>query len=234
MIRRVVFVGVVALSSGCAAGGGSIKSLERSIADLRAMQSEQTDALSSLDSQLKALSGRVEELEFSQNKRIGSEVSALKEDLSNLKRLVPPPAAVPVPELEADEAWASNLPADLAQIFVDGLGLVRQGKFVDALPMLKEISERTAGTPKSAVPLFWQGVAYDGLADNRGALRAYTEVATRFPKSNRAPTALYRQALVLARLGDRKTATLSLRKLVDDYPRSPEAPMAKDKIKELK
>jgi len=65
-------------------------------------------------------------------------------------------------------------------------------------------------------------------------LRAYTEVATRFPKSNRAPTALYRQALVLVRLGDRKTATLSLRKLVDDYPKSPEAQMAKDKIKELK
>jgi TolA-binding protein len=232
-MRRVVLVGVVVLFSGCAAGGSN-KALERSIADLRAMQSEQTDALNSLDSQLRALAGRVEELEFSQNKRIGTEVSALKEDLSNLKRLVPPPAAVPVPELEADEAWASNLPAEQAQIFVDALGLVREGKFADALPLLKEISERNAGTPKGAVPLFWQGIAHDGLADNRGALRAYTEVATRFPKSNRAPTALYRQALVLVRLGDRKTATLSLRKLVDDYPRSPEAPMAKDKIKELK
>ena len=233
-MRRVVLIGVVALFSGCAAGSGSIKSLERSIADLRAMQSEQTEALSSLDSQLRTLAGRVEELEFSQNKRIGSEVSALKEDLSNLKRLVPPPAAVPVPELEADEAWASNLPADQAQIFVDGLALVREGKFADALPLLREVSERNAGSPKGAVPLFWQGIAHDGLADNRGALRAYTEVAARFPKSNRAPTALYRQALVLVRLGDRKTATLSLRKLVDDYPKSPEAPMAKDKIKELK
>jgi TolA-binding protein len=233
-MRRVVLVGVVALFSGCAAGAGSSKSLERSISDLRAMQAEQTEALNSLDSQLRTLSGRVEELEFSQNKRIGSEVSALKEDLSNLKRLVPPPAAVPVPELEADEAWASNLPAEQAQIFVDGLALVREGKFADALPLLKEVSERTAGTPKSAVPLFWQGVAHDGLADSRGALRAYAEVAARFPKSNRAPTSLYRQALVLARLGDRKTATLSLRKLIDDYPKSPEAAMARDKLKELR
>jgi TolA-binding protein len=233
-MRRVVLVGVVALFSGCAASGGGMKSLERSVADLRAMQAEQTEALNSLDSQLRTLAGRVEELEFSQNKRIGSEVSALKEDLSHLKRLVPPPAAVPVPELEADEAWASNLPAEQAQVFVDGLGFIREGKFADALPLLREVADRTEGTPKSAVPMFWQGIAHDGLADNRGALRAYAEVATRFPKSNRAPTALYRQALVLARLGDRKTATLSLRKLVDDYPKSPEASMAKEKIKELK
>jgi TolA-binding protein len=235
-MRRVVLMSVVALFSGCAAGGGSIKSLERSVADLRAMQSEQTDALSSLDSQLRALSGRVEEIEFAQNKRLGlgSEVSALKEDLSNLKRLVPPPAAVPVPELEADEEWASNLPAEQAQLFVDSLALIREGKFTDALPGLKEVSERLGSSPKTAQPLFWQAVAHEGLAHNGEARGLYFEVSQRYSKSNRAPTSLYRLALLLARTGDKKTATLSLRSLVEKYPKSPEAPMAKDKIKELK
>ena len=94
--------------------------------------------------------------------------------------------------------------------------------------------EQTSSTPKASVPLFWQGVAFDGLSDNRGALKAYSEVVSRYPKSNRAPSALYRQSLVFVRLGDKKTATLSLRKLLDDYPKSPEAAMAKDKLKELK
>jgi TolA-binding protein len=233
-MRRVVWIGVIALFSGCAASGGSIKSLERNISDLRAMQSEQTDALNSLDSQLRALAGRVEELEFAQNKRIGSEVSALREDISSLKRLVPPPATVPVPELEADEAWASNLPAEQAQLFVDSLALIREGKFADALPGLKEVSERLGSSPKTAQPLFWQAVAHEGLTHHGEARGLYFEVSQRFPKSNRAPTSLYRLGLLLARSGDKKTATLSLRSLVEKYPKSPEASMAKDKIKELK
>lgn len=227
-------MGVIALVSGCAAGGGSIRSLERSIADIRAMQSEQTDALNSLDSQVRALSGRIEELEFAQNKRIGSEVSALKEDLSTLKRLVPPPAAVPLPELEADEAWASNLPAEQAQVFSDSLASIREGKFGDAMSGLKELSEGLGSSPKADKPLFWLGVANDGLAHNSEARAVYFEVSQRFPKSNRAPTSLYRLALLLNRTGDKKTAVLSLRSLIEKYPKSPEASMAKEKLKELK
>lgn len=233
-MRGCIVVSVIALLSGCAAGGGSIKSLERSIADIRAMQSEQTDALNSLDSQLRALAGRVEELEFAQNKRIGSEVSALKEDLSTLKRLMPPPAAVPLPELEADEGWASALPADQAQLFVDSLAFIREGKYSDAIPGLKEVSGALGSSPKADKPLFWLGVANDGLAHNSEARAIYFEVSQRFPKSNRAATSLYRLALLLSRTGDKKTAVLSLRSVVEKYPKSPEAPMAKEKLKELK
>jgi len=227
-------VSFVALLAGCAPGGSSLKSIERNLADIRAMQSEQADALTSLDSQLRALSGRVEELEYSQNKRIGSEVSALKEDLSTLKRLVPPPAAVPVPELEADEAWAANLPAEQAQMFVDSLASIREGKFSDAIPGLKQVSEGLGGSPKADKPLFWLGVSNDGLAHNSEARAIYFEVSQKFPKSNRAPTSLYRLALLLARTGDKKTATLSLRSLIEKYPKAPEASMAKEKLKELK
>jgi TolA-binding protein len=198
------------------------------------LQSEQTDALNSLDSQLRTLAGRVEELEFAQNKRIGSEVSALREDLSTLKRLVPPPAAVPVPELEADEAWASNLPAEQAQLFVDSLAFIREGKFSDAIPGLKEVSQTLGSSPRGDKPLFWLGVANDGLAHTSEARALYFELSQKFPKSNRAPTSLYRLGLLLSRTGDKKTAVLSLRSLVEKYPKSPEASMAKEKIKELK
>ena len=91
--------------SGCGAATLSrdVETLQRSVNDLRAMQSEQTDIVNSLDSQVKALAGRLEEMEFAQNKRFGSDLTGLKEELSSLRRRVPPPAVVPVPELEADE-----------------------------------------------------------------------------------------------------------------------------------
>jgi TolA-binding protein len=94
--------------------------------------------------------------------------------------------------------------------------------------------EQLDGTDRAAVPLFWEGVAFDGLHDDRQALRAYAEVVSRYPKSQRAPSSLLRQASVLVRLGDPKAARLSLQKLLDDYPRAPEAAIAKDKLRDLK
>lgn len=233
-MSRVLVFGLIVALSGCGAVTLSedVQTLQRSVNDLRAMQAEQTDIINSLDSQVKALSGRMEELEFSQAKRFGTDLSGLKEELSSLRRRVPPPAVVPIPELEADEAWASNLPAESSQVFIDALGLLRDGKFSDSLPLLQSVIEQSSG--KAGVPLFWQGVAYDGMDDARGALRAYAEVVSRFPKSTRAPSALFRQSQVFVRLGDKKTASLSLRKLVDDYPKAAEASMAREKLKELK
>lgn len=53
--------------------------------DMRAFQAEQTESINSIDSQVKLISGRLEELEFSQNKRLGSDLSAIRDDLSSLK-----------------------------------------------------------------------------------------------------------------------------------------------------
>ena len=171
-MSRVLVFGLALAVSGCGAATLSrdVETLQRGVTDLRAMQSEQTDIVNSLDSQVKALAGRLEEIEFAQNKRFGSDLTGLKEEISSLRRRVPPPAVVPVPELEADEGWASDLSAESAQVFTDALGLVRDGKFSDAIPLLQSVVEQSGG--KAGTPLFWQGVAYDGMSDARGALRA--------------------------------------------------------------
>jgi TolA-binding protein len=234
-MKRVVLL--LALS----AGGCSIQDLEqkvsrleRSLNDMRAYQAEQTETINSLDTQLKQMSGRIEEVEFSHNKRIGTDLSALKDDLSSLRRRVPPPSVVPAAELEVDEVWASSLTGEPQVLVTDALLRLREGKFDDALPLLQNAVSQLRGTDKAAVALFWQGVAYDGLGDDRSALRSYADAVYQYPKSQRASSSLLRQASVLTRLGDNKTAALSLRKLVDDYPRSPEASVAKERLRDLK
>jgi TolA-binding protein len=211
-----------------------IAKLERNVTDLRSYQAEQTDTINAMDSQLKIVSGRLEEIEFSQNKRLGTDLSSLRDDLSSLKRRVPPPSIVPSSELEVDEVWANSLPAEPAQIFSDSLQRLREGKFTDALPLLQNVVEQLEGSDKAGVALFWQGVAYDGNLDDRGALRSYAEGVSRYPKSPRAPGSLLRQAQVLIRLEDRKAAALTLQKLVADYPRSPEGARAKEQLRELR
>jgi TolA-binding protein len=234
-MKRAAIVTAIMLS-GCATQDlrKDITRLERSINDLRAFQAEQTDTINSLDSQVKALSGRLEELEFSQNKRLGQDLSSLKEDLSSLRRRVPPPAIVPASELEVDEVWANSVAEEAGRLLTDSLQRLREGKFNEAIPLLQNAVEQLDGTDRAAVPLFWEGVAFDGLHDDRQALRAYAEVVSRYPKSQRAPSSLLRQASVLVRLGDPKAARLSLQKLLDDYPRAPEAAIAKDKLRDLK
>lgn len=232
-MRPVLALLTLVLISGCASSQ-KISRVERRMEDLSEIQREQRADLEALDGQLKLIEGRLEQLELGTHKTMGADLSALKEDVSSLRRRVPPPATVPVAELEADEVWANSLPPETAQIFMDALAALRDGRFEDALPLLQRAAEEADSGEKGSMVLFWQGVSYDGLRDNKGALRSYAEVVGRFPKSKRAPTSLLRQSDVLVRLGDKATARDSLKKLVKDYPRSPEAVEAKEKLKELK
>jgi len=234
-MKRYLLLGFVLLA-GCSTQElrQDLTNLERSVSDLRAYQREQTDTINSLDAQVKALSGRLEELEFTQNKRVGTDIDSLREDLSSLKRRVPPPAIVPASDLEVDEVWANSLVPETGRIFSDALLRLREAKYDDALSLLQNVVEQLEGSERVAVAIFWQGVAYDGLGDDRGALRSYSEVVSRYPKNPRAPSSLLRQGEVLARLGDNKMARLSLQKLVEDYPKSPESSRARERLKELR
>jgi TolA-binding protein len=235
-MRIFTLISFVFLFSGCAAYdlGKKVSRLERSISDLRALQAEQSESLNSLDGQIKLVAGRLEELEFSQNKRLGSDLSALKDDLSAIRKRIPPPPGVPTAELESDESWAKGLPDESQRLFVDALGMIREGKFADSVSLLENASEQNQGSDKAGPVLFWLGVAHDGLLDNKGALRSYAESISQYPKNHRAPASLLRQSEVFVRLGDKKTAALSLKKLIDDYPKSPEVIEAKDRLKQLK
>lgn len=230
---RFVLAIILFSVSGCVSTQ-KVSRLERRMEDLSQIQREQREDFEALDSQLKLIEGRLEQLELGTHKTMGADLNALKQDVSSLRRRVPPPAAVPVAELEEDEVWANQLPAETAQIFMDAMAALRDGRFEDALPLLQAASEQADSAEKAGVVLFWQGVAYDGLRDNKGALRSYAEVVGRFPKSKRAPASLLRQSDVLVRLGDKATARDSLKKLLKDYPKSPEASVAKERLKELK
>ena len=235
-MRLLALIAFVCGLSGCSVLDleKKVSRVERSLTDLRALQAEQSESINSLDSQIKLIAGRMEELEFAQNRKLGSDLSALKDDLSALRKRMPPPPGVPTAELESDESWASALPDETKRIFLDGLVMLREGKYADAAPLLENAVEQVRSSDKAGPVLFWLGVSYDGLLDNRSALRSYAESISQYPKSHRAPGSLLRQAQVFTRLGDNKTAELSLKKLVSDYPKSPEVLEAKDRLKQLK
>lgn len=232
MKRTSVAILLLLCVSGCAAGqlDAKVKRLETSMGDIRGFQAEQTSQISNLQTQVRQLTGRLEELEFSQNKRIGTEVSDLKRDLSTLKRRVPPPANVPVAPLEEDEAMADRLGDPVGPQFADALLKLRSGSYSDALTSFQALLQGSSGSEWAPNVLFWLGVTYDGLGETRNSLSEYNDLVTQYPSHRRAPLSLIRQASVFMKLGDKDTATLTLKKLISDYPNSVEASQAKERL----
>ena len=210
-----------------------VKRMEGSLNDLRSFQAEQTTKLSSLETEIRDLSGKLEELQYSQKRQIGSVIDTLQSDVSSLRRRFPPPPIVPAATLEEDEAGISRMPSELAGPVGQGLQNLREGNFEKAASYWDEALYLTGSTQWAPLCLFWRGVSYDGLNDYKRAVEAYHEVATKFPKHSRAPLALLRQASVLIRLGDKVAAKVTLEKLIASYPKSGEVARAKERLKDL-
>lgn len=207
--------------------------LEQSINDMRDFQAEHTTQIAGIRNDIRTITGRLDEMQHSQSRALGSDLNSIRSDLSNLKRRVPPPPVVPVAILEKDEVFATTLPEEIGRLLTDSLVQIREGNFAAATPALKSALELSYGKDWSANILFWLGVSYDGLEDNRNALAAYNEQVSRFSRHERAPQALLRQAAVFSRLGDIQAAKLTLKKLIAEYPKSSEVAQAKEKLKGL-
>lgn len=221
------------LLSGCSGMQEQIDRLDSAVDDIRSIQAEHSQQIVAAQQDVRTLRGRLEELEYAQSKRIGSEVDVLKSQISNLKRRVPPPAVVPVSTLEQDEGFAKTLPSDIAGRFSRALELIRDGNFSEAIPLLQTCLDASVGQPFTPQIYFWLGISYEGLGDNRNALLAYNQIVNLFGKHQRVPQALLRQASVFNRLGDPKTARITLKKLVNDHPGTPEAVQASRQLQDL-
>jgi TolA-binding protein len=211
-----------------------VGNLERDLKDLRALHAEQTTQVYELSTRLSNLTGDLEELEHGQKRHVTSNLEALQADVTNLRRRVPPPAIVPVVQLESDEAFVSKLPPEASRLFGNGLSKLREGQFDIALSMFKQLSGMGAGRAWQANAMFWEGVCHDGLGDNAASLTAYHKLASSYPRHERAPLALLRQGSAFIRLGDSKTARLTFQKLIAEYPDTSEAARAKERIRDLK
>ena len=235
-VKKFLILSLSIVSVGCVNNQKAqqdILRLEGSLNDLRSFQAEQTTKITALESELRTLSGRFDELEYSQNQRVGSALNDLNKDVSTLKRRVPPPPIVPADALDQDEARVSSLPPEIGTPFGIGLQRIREGEFQQALAPLDEAITQASSSEWVPYVIFWTAVAYDGLNDHRKALENYHELVTRFRKHQRVPLTLLRQASVFARIGDSKTAKLTLNKLIAEYPKTTEAQRAKERLKDF-
>ncbi|MBX7139092.1 MAG: tetratricopeptide repeat protein [Oligoflexia bacterium] len=244
---------VILCISGCAANGSKLSSdvsrLQRELNDVRGFQAEQTTQISSLQSDLRNLQGRIEELEHGQNMRMAAQAPLAQPPTGYVgdpgnnpgapyvpppRPKGPPPPIVPLSALEEDESLVPAIPGEAGRLFGEALYKIREGTFADALALLQEALAQSYNSKWYPNVLFWIGVSNDGLPDLKSALRSYHELIAGFPNSSRVPLALLRQGSVFIRLGDSPSARLTFEKLISQYPKSTEAAAARDRLKDLR
>lgn len=226
----------VMLLSGCGSRRleGRVSNLRAELSDMRALQAEQTTRIEGLSTRVRMLSGRIEELEFTQNASIKDGLNSLKKDVVGLRKRVPPPAIVPQIALEADEALTIRLEPEARRLFSNALIRIREGSFSLALSELQNLSRYARGAGWLPNVVFWMGVCQEGQGQTAEALSYYHQITKDYPDHDRAALALLRQGSVFVRLGDTKSASLSYKKLISSYPGRSEAAQAKERLKGLK
>ena len=233
IIKSLTFLIIAINLTSCAYN--EINSLDKSVRDLRSITTDNSSQLDSLSSEIRELRAKVDELAHAQKKKYGADVDSLKNEITNLRRRVPPPAIVPAAQLESDEALATSIGGEIGERFGQALGFIRDGIYEQAIPLLQSaLDANTTEKQSSANILFWLGTSYDGLNDHRNAMLAYNQIVSVFPDHPLVPKALLRQGTVLTKIGDKGTAEIIFKKLIADFKDSDEAAEASQKLKTLK
>jgi TolA-binding protein len=201
--------------------------------EIRSRQADIKSELDGLNEQLQKLSGRLEEIEYQQRARVGGDLSTLRQEVSSLKKRVPPPAMVPLQVLENDEQALSSLPPEISEPLGEALSRLRLGEYDAALKALDQAQASALDEKAGAPLLFWRAVALEGLGDNKGAIAAYHELVARFGRNDHTAVGLLRLGALFLKVGDIKTARITLQKLIADFPKSAEAAVAKERLKAL-
>ena len=141
----------------------------------------------------------------------------------SLARLVLGDLGVPLTDAERrrlEALPALSLPA--AKSFYAGLGLYDDGRYEDALAMVRHTCR---AAPGHADAHFWRGRLYQQAGEPEHALLAYEAMLGRFPRSRLAPDALYQLGHVFSELGRPADAVAAFKRLAKQFPSDPFATM---------
>ncbi|MGF1551257.1 MAG: tol-pal system protein YbgF [Paracoccaceae bacterium] len=177
--------------------------------------------LDALETELRALTGRVErlenrvdrlaedaarrfyDLEFRLTEAEGGDIAALP--------------AEPLPLGDAPDAGAAAAAVSVSErrAFEDAIALVQRGRVEAAEAALDDFLGAYPASPLAGAALYWQGEARFARGDARGAARAYLDGFQADPDGERAAESLMRLGVSLGRLGRTEEACSTL----DEVPR---------------
>jgi tol-pal system protein YbgF len=208
-----------------------------------------------LNEELRNLSGRIEELEFSiarqkqkeaestgnQQSRLDQMADSARKNDERLGRIeqylnfeTSKPAAAPG-KIKAKIVPGTKVPKALSEdeIYRQAKQAFDQGNSEAARKKFKELIERYPKSERADNAQFWIGEIYYREKWFEKAILEYQKVIENYPKGNKVPASLLKQGFAFFNLGDKANSRLILQELIKKYPKTNEANIAKDKLKDL-
>jgi TolA-binding protein len=118
--------------------------------------------------------------------------------------------------------------------YENGRRLYDDGKYEDAIEVLKVVSRKGARTDEGKKSLFLLGESYYANKEFASAALEFSEFKKLYPKDNLIPQAIYRQAVCFKNMGKPKEAKLFYQELIDRYPKANMIAKAKQEMKKLR
>ncbi len=222
---------------------GRNQALRKQSAGLRAVLEE-------MNEEIRILSGRLEEMEYSlkQQQRNAAEREKKREEkldrlagltdqhseriirmeqYLNLESSKKPVAVVP-------PGTPATKPPSEDEIYRSAKQAFDQGDSEAAKKGFQEFIRRYPKSKNADNAQFWIGEIYYREKWYEKAILEYQNVIEKYPKGNKVPAALLKQGLAFSNIGDKPNAKLILEELSRKYPKSNEAKIAAEKLKTLK
>lgn len=201
-----------------------------------------------LQEEISALSGRLEETEYYIQKQQNA-TGSLEEQIRQKQNLMAEDLAKTRQRLDqveqylnmekgakaaaAAKAGASAKSDNAAAIYAAAKKAFDDGNLDQARNAFSTVVTKFPKSGQADNAQFWLGEIYYREKWYEKAILEYQKVIENYPKGNKLPAALLKQGLAFSKIGDKANAKLILNELLDKFPQSNEGRIAAQKIKEL-
>lgn len=216
--------------------------------------------IEALNEDIRALNGRIEELEHLLNRQKQMEAEGIKAEEERVEKLAKftktnderiyrieqylnfEPSAQKAPATKTDEETVAKIiPAGEVKTELSEDEIYRmakqafdQGDSDGARKKFQELIEKFPKSERADNAQFWIGEIYYREKWYEKAILEYQKVIESYPMGNKVPASLLKQGLAFLNLGDKNNSRLILEELIKKHPKSNEAKIAKDKVESFK
>lgn len=216
--------------------------------------------IEALNEDIRALNGRIEELEHLLNRQKQMEAEGIKAEEERVEKLAKStktnderiyrieqylnfePSAQKAPATKTDEETVAKIiPAGEVKTELSEDEIYRmakqafdQGDSDAARKKFQELIEKFPKSERADNAQFWIGEIYYREKWYEKAILEYQKVIESYPMGNKVPASLLKQGLAFLNLGDKNNSRLILEELIKKHPKSNEAKIAKDKVESFK
>jgi tol-pal system protein YbgF len=243
---RFVLVGLIPLALAGCATQADIQDLALEQRKIRGQLADTRASLESLQREMAALRGGVDEARYSTRDR-----AAMQSRIAELEARVatsPLPLSTPAPYgTLPDGSTPATAPTPAAAIstsclgpdtaapesYQQGVNLLREGSYDRAIKAFREFLRTSRDSPQLASGHYGIGESYFMLGDYYQAILNFNDVRQEYGRSACAPAAVLKIGLAFLQMGNKSEARVAFQKVVNDYPSAPEAAQAREKLRTL-